>query len=174
MAAPGYFPLLVEGSWGPDPPKSLITKLQLYFQSQKRSGGGECEVRQEPGSTARFLVLFHPHDVRQNVLEREIHELALPGKGTFKLKVKLPPDPNEVHDASKEKIPAKESKAKEHAKEPDASEDTQISLNKRSEKMEDIPKQCENIPSLVAFENLKANVTDMMLTLLVENISGLS
>ncbi|XP_070262437.1 protein mono-ADP-ribosyltransferase PARP14-like isoform X2 [Myotis yumanensis] len=174
MAAPGYFPLLVEGSWGPDPPKSLTTKLQLYFQSQKRSGGGECVVRQEPGSPARFLVLFHPLDVRQNVLERENHELALPGKGTFKLTVKLPPDPNEVHDASKEKIPAKESKAKEHAKEPDASEDTQISLNKRSEKMEDIPKQCENIPSLVAFENLKANVTDMMLTLLVENISGLS
>lgn len=56
----------------------------------------------------------------------------------------------------------------------DASEDTQISLNKRSEKMEDIPKQCETIPSLVAFENLKAHVTDMMLTLLVENISGLS
>lgn len=174
MAAPGYFPLLVEGSWGTDPPKSLITKLQLYFQSQKRSGGGECEVRQEPGSPARFLVLFHPLDVRQNVLERENHELALPGKGTFKLTVKLPPDPNEVHDASKEKIPAKESKAKEHAREPDASEDTQISLNKRSEKMEDIPKQCENIPSLVAFENLKANVTDIMLTLLVENISGLS
>ncbi|XP_023613124.1 poly [ADP-ribose] polymerase 14-like isoform X1 [Myotis lucifugus] len=40
--------------------------------------------------------------------------------------------------------------------------------------MEDIPKQCENIPSLVAFENLKANVTDITLTLLVENISGLS
>lgn len=62
MAAPGYFPLLVEGSWGPDPPKSLTTKLQLYFQSPKRSGGGECEVRPEPGSPARFLVLFHPHD----------------------------------------------------------------------------------------------------------------
>ncbi|XP_014406020.1 PREDICTED: poly [ADP-ribose] polymerase 14-like [Myotis brandtii] len=40
--------------------------------------------------------------------------------------------------------------------------------------MEVIPKQCKNIPSLVAFENLKGNVTDMMLTLLVENISGLS
>ncbi|XP_054569894.1 protein mono-ADP-ribosyltransferase PARP14-like [Eptesicus fuscus] len=174
MAAPGYFPLLVEGSWGPDPPKSLTTKLQLYFQSPKRSGGGECEVRQEPGSPARFLVLFHPLDVRQSVLERENHELAWPGKGTLKLTVKLPPAPNEVHDASKEKIPANDSKTKEHAKEPDASEDTQISLNRRSEKMKDIPEQCENIPSLVAFENLKANVTDMMLTLLVENISGLS
>ncbi|XP_070262430.1 protein mono-ADP-ribosyltransferase PARP14-like isoform X2 [Myotis yumanensis] len=109
-----------------------------------------------------------------NVLERGNHELALPGKGTFKLTVKLPPEPNEVHDASKEKISAKESKSKEPANEPDASEDTQISLNKRSGKMEDIPKQCENIPPLVAFENLKANVTDITLTLLVESISGLS
>ena len=40
-------------------------------------------------------------------------------------------------------------------------------------KMEDIPRKCDNIPSLVAFENLKENVTDVMLILLVENISGL-
>lgn len=62
MAAPGSFPLLVEGSWGPHPPKNLSTKLQMYFQSQKRSGGGECEVRQAPGSPPRFLVLFYPDD----------------------------------------------------------------------------------------------------------------
>lgn len=62
MAEPGRFPLLVEGSWGLDPPKNLSTKLQMYFQSPKRSGGGECEVRQEPGSPARFLVLFFPDD----------------------------------------------------------------------------------------------------------------
>lgn len=58
MAAPGFFPLLVEASWGSDPPKNLSAKLQMYFQSPKRSGGGECEVRQEPGHPARFLVLF--------------------------------------------------------------------------------------------------------------------
>ncbi|XP_013370583.1 PREDICTED: poly [ADP-ribose] polymerase 14 isoform X2 [Chinchilla lanigera] len=40
--------------------------------------------------------------------------------------------------------------------------------------MEDIPKECENVSNLVAFENLKAHVTDMMLTLLVENVSGLT
>ena len=62
MAASGSFPLLVEGSWGPQPPKNLSTKLQMYFQSQKRSGGGECEVRQAPGSPPRFLVLFYPDD----------------------------------------------------------------------------------------------------------------
>lgn len=52
--------------------------------------------------------------------------------------------------------------------------DKKNSLNRRSEKMEDSPKECENIPSLVAFENLNTNVTDIMLILLVENISGLS
>jgi hypothetical protein len=62
MAASGPFPLLVEGSWGSDPPKNLSTKLQMYFQSPKRSGGGECEVRAEPGSPGRFLVLFFPED----------------------------------------------------------------------------------------------------------------
>lgn len=62
MSEPGSFPLLVEGSWGPDPPKNLRTKLQLYFQSPKKSGGGECEVLQEPGSPSRFLVLFYPND----------------------------------------------------------------------------------------------------------------
>lgn len=62
MAALGSFPLLVEGSWGPDPPKNLSAKLQMYFQSARRSGGGECEVRQEPGTPSRFLVLFHLED----------------------------------------------------------------------------------------------------------------
>ena len=49
-----------------------------------------------------------------------------------------------------------------------------LSLSRRSEKEEDTPKECEDISSLVAFENLKANVTDVMLMLLVENISGLT
>lgn len=62
MAASGSFPLLVEGSWGPDPPKNLINKLQMYFQSRKKSGGGECEVVPEPGNPARFLVHFFPED----------------------------------------------------------------------------------------------------------------
>ena len=62
MAAPGSFPLLVEGSWGSQPPKNLSTKLQMYFQSRKRSGGGECEVCPVPGSSNRFLVLFYPDD----------------------------------------------------------------------------------------------------------------
>ncbi|XP_046313880.1 protein mono-ADP-ribosyltransferase PARP14 [Marmota monax] len=175
MAASRSFPLLVEGSWGPDPPKNLSTKLQMYFQSRKRSGGGECEVRQEPGSPPRFLVLFFPEDVRQAVLEKKDHELVLPGKGTFKLTVRLPTASEEA-PVSEGKISTKEYKSKEDVKEPDVSEelDTKLSLNSASEEIEVIPKECENISSLVAFENLPANVTDMMLILLVENISDLT
>uniref|UniRef100_A0A8C6FQ35 Poly [ADP-ribose] polymerase n=1 Tax=Moschus moschiferus TaxID=68415 RepID=A0A8C6FQ35_MOSMO len=173
MAAPGSFPLLVEGSWGSQPPKNLSTKLQMYFQSRKRSGGGECEVCQVPGSSNRFLVLFYPEDVRQRVLERENHELEWPGKGTFKLTVQFPTVPDEVQEG---KIPTKESKTNEQAEESDASKELEedLSLSRRSEKEEDTPKECEDISSLVAFENLKAYVTDMMLILLVENISGLT
>ncbi|XP_057553363.1 protein mono-ADP-ribosyltransferase PARP14 [Hippopotamus amphibius kiboko] len=173
MAAPDSFPLLVEGSWGSDPPKNLSTKLQMYFQSQKRSGGGECEVRQAPGSPPRFLVLFYPDDVRQKVLERENHELVWPGKGTFKLTVQLPTATSEVQEG---KVPTKESKTTERVKESDTSEelDANLSLNRRSEEKEDTPEECENISSLVVFENLKAHVTDVMLSLLVENISGLT
>ncbi|XP_061050236.1 protein mono-ADP-ribosyltransferase PARP14 isoform X2 [Eubalaena glacialis] len=82
MAGSGSFPLMVEGSWGPQPPKNLSTKLQMYFQSQKRSGGGECEVRQAPGSPPRFLVLFYPDDdalkfVDKCVKHHSVKELQL-------------------------------------------------------------------------------------------------
>ncbi|XP_075808171.1 protein mono-ADP-ribosyltransferase PARP14-like [Microtus pennsylvanicus] len=38
--------------------------------------------------------------------------------------------------------------------------------------MEDVPKECKTVPSMVAFENLPEKVTDIVLTFLVENISG--
>ncbi|XP_054985336.1 protein mono-ADP-ribosyltransferase PARP14 isoform X2 [Sorex araneus] len=172
MAAPGSFPLLVEGSWGPDPPRNLSTKLQLYFQSPRRSGGGECEVCPCPGSPGRFLVLFSPEDVRQKVLERQNHELAWPGNGPFKLTLKLPTVADEVHD--EEQITTKESKSKDPVKQPDVTGelDTTHSVNRRPENIEDTPK--EPLSSLVVFENLKNNVNDIVLTLLVENVSGLS
>ncbi|XP_037692811.1 protein mono-ADP-ribosyltransferase PARP14 [Choloepus didactylus] len=176
MAAPDSFPLLVEGSWGPNPPKNLRTKLQVYFQSTKRSGGGECVVQPEPGSPSRFLALFSREDVRQKVLERENHELIWPEKGTFKLTVQLPTAPDEIHGVSKEENPQKESKTKDDSEKPDVSEelDAKLSLDGTSEKMDTIPKESENISLLVAFENFRENVTDIMLTLLVENISDLS
>ncbi|XP_052530868.1 protein mono-ADP-ribosyltransferase PARP14 isoform X1 [Tympanuchus pallidicinctus] len=79
---PGSFPLLVRGDWGTaEPPAALRKKLLLYFQSPKRSGGGECELRGGPG---QLLVCFAQPDVKQQVLERQTHELDLGKKGKFK------------------------------------------------------------------------------------------
>ncbi|XP_055982684.1 protein mono-ADP-ribosyltransferase PARP14-like [Sorex fumeus] len=174
MAAPGSFPLLVEGSWGPDPPRNLSTKLQMYFQSSRKSGGGECEVRPWPGSPGRFLVLFSPEDVRKRVLERENHELQWSGNGPFKLTLSLPPTTNEANDFGDGTLPTQEPKSEDLVKQPDMSEETDTIhyVNKRSENIEDTTK--EPVSPLVAFENLSTTVDDMMLTLLVENVSGLS
>lgn len=45
-------PLLVRLCPAPDGGEKAMLKLQSYFQSPKRSGGGECEVRAgpEPGT----------------------------------------------------------------------------------------------------------------------------
>lgn len=62
---PGAFPLLVRGDWGAaEPPPALKKKLLCYFQSQKRSGGGECELRTAT-ATGHVLVCFaHPEGER--------------------------------------------------------------------------------------------------------------
>ena len=38
--------------------------------------------------------------------------------------------------------------------------------------MEDVPRECETVSSMVVFENLPEKVTGIVLTILVENISG--
>ncbi|XP_032301847.1 protein mono-ADP-ribosyltransferase PARP14-like isoform X2 [Coturnix japonica] len=82
---PGSFPLLVRGDWGTaEPPAALRKKLLLYFQSTKRSGGGECELR---GGAGQLLVCFAQPDVKQRVLERQTHELDLGEKGKYKFTV---------------------------------------------------------------------------------------
>ncbi|KAL6080764.1 hypothetical protein STEG23_013954 [Scotinomys teguina] len=107
--------------------------------------------------------------VRQNVLEKENHELVWQGKGTFKLTVWLPEDPGEA-SVSKEEVPEKESKTKKGAAKPDDL-NTTPSPGDRSAKTEDVPKECDICPML-AFENVPESVTDIVLTMLVENISG--
>ncbi|XP_016048066.2 protein mono-ADP-ribosyltransferase PARP14 isoform X2 [Erinaceus europaeus] len=69
------------------------------------------------------------------------------------------------------------SRFKDHIKQPVYTSeelDTTLPVYGTSENVEDIPDEHESVSPVVAFENLKDNVTDMMLTLLVENISCLS
>ncbi|XP_033917927.1 protein mono-ADP-ribosyltransferase PARP14 isoform X2 [Melopsittacus undulatus] len=87
----GGFPLLVRGDWGSaEPPPALRRKLLRYFQSQKRSGGGECELRAGDG---QLLVCFVHPEVRQRVLDRRVHELEWEPRGQLSLLVtELPAD----------------------------------------------------------------------------------
>lgn len=73
-------PLLVRLSPAPAAGEKAILKLQAYFQSGKRSGGGECSVRAgpEPGT---YWVRFSKEQDRKNVESRTKHILTLGDKG---------------------------------------------------------------------------------------------
>ncbi|XP_012584971.1 PREDICTED: poly [ADP-ribose] polymerase 14-like [Condylura cristata] len=169
MAASGSFPLLVQGSWGPDPLMNLSTEVQQYFQSTKRSGGGDCEIRQEPGSPPCFKVLFFREDVQQRVLERDNHELVWPGKGTFKLTVKLPTTTNKVHNVLEEEIPVKESKTQVHAKEPDVMKFVADCAKVSAEKQLQLSPRPLEVTRTIRVENLPPGVDVCELKLVFEN-----
>ncbi|XP_042639664.1 protein mono-ADP-ribosyltransferase PARP14 [Tyto alba] len=103
---PGAFPLLVRGDWGAaEPPPALRKKLLCYFQSQKRSGGGECELRAGSGAGAgagHLLVCFAHPEVRQRVLDRPVHELDWGPRGRLSLLVtELPADGDAAQEAGR-------------------------------------------------------------------------
>ncbi|XP_015674623.1 protein mono-ADP-ribosyltransferase PARP14 [Protobothrops mucrosquamatus] len=111
------FPLVVEGNWDCSLSKTLKNKLLCFFQSPKRSGGGECKIHVDPGREEQITVYFAQEDVRQSVLNIKSHELSLPGMKTLKLTVSLPsaegaPNKNvplEEQDPSQIPVVAKES-----------------------------------------------------------------
>ncbi|KAJ6665477.1 hypothetical protein lerEdw1_003318 [Lerista edwardsae] len=81
-------PVLVEGDWGPSVSKSLKNKLLCYFQSPKRSGGGECKILMN--KEKQIAVYFADEKVRQRVLGLKTHELDMSGRKKLKLSVSLP------------------------------------------------------------------------------------
>ncbi len=56
-----YYPIIVEGDWGPGHAKSVTNKLQIYFQSKKKSQGGDCVVQYNEGSSSA-TILFKSSD----------------------------------------------------------------------------------------------------------------
>uniref|UniRef100_A0A8D0HIZ8 PAR14-like first RRM domain-containing protein n=1 Tax=Sphenodon punctatus TaxID=8508 RepID=A0A8D0HIZ8_SPHPU len=103
------FPVLVEGSWGAELSKKLRNKLLRYFQSQKSSGGGECQIREKAGCPQQVLVYFAEEEVRKRVFNQETHELNLGEKGKIKLTVLLPETAGE-NGARTEAVAAQEAK----------------------------------------------------------------
>ncbi|XP_068921027.1 protein mono-ADP-ribosyltransferase PARP14-like [Petaurus breviceps papuanus] len=152
----------------------LERKLQKYFQSRRQSGGGECTVKAGP-TEGTFWVEFLEREAGQRVLERENHELELPGGKKLKLTVRLP-TAKDVDEGNEEETPTEESKIKDRPQEQDVSEDQdkKFPLDRRLDETEDVSKSSENVPSLVALKNLQDLENEYLLILLVENMSGLS
>ncbi|XP_033019276.1 protein mono-ADP-ribosyltransferase PARP14 [Lacerta agilis] len=174
------FAVRVQADWGtPEPPKQLRNKLLLYFQSRKKSGGGECEIQLQSG---QVLVWFAKEEVRQRVLSKETHELDLEGKGALKLVV------TQHEKTAKENVPKKETDLHQASRGEDVAEETDAL--ERDLQKEDIianrsthetPCHKEDIltkshtSSRVILENVEEYFDKPdVLNLLVENISGLS
>ncbi|XP_029140551.1 protein mono-ADP-ribosyltransferase PARP14 [Protobothrops mucrosquamatus] len=171
------FPVLVQGAWGsPDPPKILRNKILLYFQSRKKSGGGECEIQKQGG---QILVCFAQEEVRQRVLSQKIHEFDVEGRGTLKLEVSLyeATDPDKDNAAKEEIIPGKvlSEEGQEEVQDCQTKNDTL-----RSGPAEEAPRAEKDIldysqrSPLVVLENVEENIHPDTLMLLVDNISALS
>ncbi|NWI42239.1 DTX3L ligase, partial [Picathartes gymnocephalus] len=78
-AAAAAASLLVRLSPAPAAGDKVILKLQAYFQSGKRSGGGECSVRAGPKPGTYWVDFFKEQD-RKNVESRAEHVLVLGAK----------------------------------------------------------------------------------------------
>ncbi|NWS86152.1 DTX3L ligase, partial [Toxostoma redivivum] len=72
-------PLLVRLSPAPAAGEKAILKLEAYFQSGKRSGGGECNVRPGP-KPGTYWVEFSKEQDRKSVESRTKHTLELGAK----------------------------------------------------------------------------------------------
>ncbi|XP_014794258.1 PREDICTED: E3 ubiquitin-protein ligase DTX3L [Calidris pugnax] len=77
MAAPAT--LLVRLCPAPSAAEKALLKLQSYFQSAKRSGGGECEVRPGP-ELGTYWVHFQQERDKRSVESRRDHMLEMGGQ----------------------------------------------------------------------------------------------
>ncbi|XP_051478711.1 protein mono-ADP-ribosyltransferase PARP14-like [Apus apus] len=178
---PQRCPLLVRGPWGAaGPPPALGKKLLCYFQSQKRSGGGECEL--QPGSgDGQVLVCFAQPEVRQRVLQKQCHRLDVGGK---ELEL-IVTDPEGAVAAEENTFPEKSvpTKGLDATSDLQTKDDAEALQNAESSvpssEHQEEPGTAENIaeesaetsPSVV-FENMGCNSEYFII--LLENISGLS
>uniref|UniRef100_A0A670YIB2 Uncharacterized protein n=1 Tax=Pseudonaja textilis TaxID=8673 RepID=A0A670YIB2_PSETE len=165
------FPLVVKGNWGCSLSKSLKNKLLCYFQSPKRSGGGECKILVDPDRGEQITVYFAQEEVRERVLRIKSHEPSLPEMKPLKLSVSLP---------SVEVAPNNNVFLKNYLSlQLDAQEVLQRDRHQISKIALHVKKYQQELSqnpssSLVALENVPETTIECMLILLVETVSGLS
>ncbi|KAF3695309.1 Poly [ADP-ribose] polymerase 14 [Channa argus] len=146
-------PLTVEGDWSPAQTKTVKNKLQLHFLSRKKSNGGDCRVEVEDGAP-RAAVHFTSEEVRARVLQKENHEIVVDGQ-TVKLRlISEPSSTNNISDS-------KESQTKSDIKPENGAS---AAKNDDSQFVQSTTVLLENVPE---------DMSGDLLSMLVENISGL-
>ncbi|XP_028268993.1 protein mono-ADP-ribosyltransferase PARP14-like isoform X3 [Parambassis ranga] len=147
-------PVTVRGDWTPVQSKTLKNKLQLYFQSRKKSGGGDCRVEVQDGG--RAAVYFLSEEVRQRVLDRKHHELLLDNQ-TVPLQLS-PAASSSSGDASDSPADSKSQKS-------------QVGPEHESGAEKDDSAFAQS--TAVLLENIADDMSRDLLSMLVESVSGL-
>ncbi|KAM3868382.1 protein mono-ADP-ribosyltransferase PARP14-like [Diretmus argenteus] len=150
------YPVTVHGAQS----KSFKNKLQLYFQSKKKSSGGECRVQVADDGTA--TVYFKSQEVRERVLAREHHEVHL-DTGSVKLHLCCP------------SIPPKSDDVSDFPKDSDSSDPKSEPGNEGVDKEDETKQKPQKLESVQSFAVVLDNVSESMsrdlLSMLVENIA---
>ncbi|KAF7661629.1 hypothetical protein LDENG_00257320 [Lucifuga dentata] len=155
------YPVSVEGSWSPAQTGSLKNKLQIYFQSRKKSDGGDCRVEvEEHREAARATVFFRSPDVRDRVLTRQNHEVVLE-KQTVTLRVFSPSNLPETENLSEKTTSGMSDPQGQRS---ETQPENGASAPDREERVEVVA---------VVLENVSDSMTFDLLSMLVENVSGL-
>uniref|UniRef100_A0A8C2BYM9 Uncharacterized protein n=1 Tax=Cyprinus carpio TaxID=7962 RepID=A0A8C2BYM9_CYPCA len=56
-----HYPIIVEGNWESEHVKSVKNKLQIHFQSKKKSQGGDCVVKYNDKSNSATVLFKSSH-----------------------------------------------------------------------------------------------------------------
>ncbi|XP_053124188.1 E3 ubiquitin-protein ligase DTX3L [Hemicordylus capensis] len=76
--------------------EKLEMKLELYFQSQRRSGGGECDVETQDRERGVYRVQFQSEEVKNRVKAQEHHFIEI---NDTTLKISILPDSEKMDTA---------------------------------------------------------------------------
>ncbi|XP_073770749.1 protein mono-ADP-ribosyltransferase PARP14 [Danio rerio] len=150
------YPIVVEGDWGPEHAKIVKNKLQIHFQSKKKSQGGDCVVKFNDKSNAA-TILFKSSDIRDAVLSQEAHVITIETL-QIKLNVYKPSDGQEQADSTV----LSTDQACGYQDPTQTSLQTELDEKKTEES------------SAVVLENLPDDFNEDVLTLFVENITTLT
>ncbi|XP_047660503.1 protein mono-ADP-ribosyltransferase PARP14 isoform X2 [Tachysurus fulvidraco] len=154
------YPVLVEGGWSSINAKTLQSKVQIYFQSRKKSHGGDCVIR---WSERSCTVFFKSEEIRDQVLAKADHTVTIE-KQELKLKVSKPSSDSGSRTDDKSQASAKTGS--------DESEGAQQTVG--FDESQKVPEGVEDTSwsNAVVLENVPENVSEEFLVLLVANFTN--